>query len=119
MRLDGDGLHCRRLWGKLASPSALGVLESQCWGGVGREETVKRDPRGWRDAGLEQKARELGHVNIHLTSRGARGAQVWLSKAKARQVFVTVGPSDRVVLLAIAPIVGRSWGVIRVMVKGS
>lgn len=119
MRLDGDGLRRRRLWGKLASPSALGVLDSQRWGGVGREETIKRDPCGWRGAGLEQKARELGHVNVHLTSGGVRGAQVWLSKAKARQVFVTVGPSDRVVLLAIAPIMGRWWGAIRVMVKGS
>ena len=76
-------------------------------------------PHGWADAGLEQTARELGHVNIHLTSLGARGAQLWLSKAKARQVFVTVGPSNGAVLLAIAPITGRWWGVIRVVVIGS
>lgn len=61
----------------------FGVWEGQSWGGVGREETLKWDPHGWTDAGLEQTARELGHVNMHRTSLGVRGAQVRLSKAKA------------------------------------
>lgn len=75
-------------------PQHWGVLEGQCWGGVGREGTFKWDPLEWAHAGLEQTARQLSHVNIHLTSLGVRGVQLQLSKAKGRQVFVTVGPSN-------------------------
>lgn len=70
---------------------AEGFIESwlhpQRWGGFGREETLKGDPSGWADAGLEQTARELGHADIHLTFLGGRGAQLRLSKAKAREGF--------------------------------
>lgn len=74
--------------------SALG----RCWQGGDPE----RGPHGWAKAGHEQTAGELGHVNIRLTSLGVRGAQLWLSKAKASVCHR--GPNRRVVLLAIAPL---------------